>query len=52
MLIREIRGLKGRGQGFSRAVTFQNELRLYPLIEFFKNNRYLNHIGIAGIDPR
>ncbi len=28
------------------------QLRLYPLIEFFKNNRYLNHIGIAGIDPR
>ena len=30
----------------------EEQLRLYPPIEFFKDDRNLNYIGIAGIDPR
>jgi hypothetical protein len=30
----------------------EEQLRLYPLIEFFKDDGNLNYIGIASIDPR
>jgi hypothetical protein len=36
----------------SRGRVPEEQLLLCPLIEFFKHNVNLNHICIAGIDPR
>jgi len=36
----------------SRGRVPKEELRLNSLVEFFKHNMNLNHIGVPGIDPR